>query len=148
MKKLGNTETELKKKAFLISDGCRSHPSDLSYLVLNKRSKNKNTEYNSVFESFKSQASSKQGNPIFLLFELRSLVYLLVWVNSKFFFDNSNLTTFVDVQSLHENGKWIIFFTKEDYTLRRKTFLLFHSALSKCFIHSLGTTIPVVSTKN
>ena len=59
----------------------------LSYNVVSKqKNKNENTEYHSMFISFKSHFSWKQGSPIFLQFGSWSLVlYLLVRVKSKFF---------------------------------------------------------------
>ena len=62
-----------------------------------QKNKNENTEYYSMFIPFKSQAYSRQGNPIFLLFGSWSLIlYLHVWLKSIFF--QSNLTILVDVQ--------------------------------------------------
>ena len=55
-------------------------------LLLNKKIKNENTEYHGTFLPCKSQLYSKPGSPIFLLFDLWSLVlYLHVWVKAKFF---------------------------------------------------------------
>ena len=54
----------------------------------------------------------------------------------KVFSDNSNLTNLVDIPCQYENGKWSICASHGLYTLFRKTFLLFHTALIKCFICS------------
>ena len=85
----------------------------LSYNVVSKyKNKNENTEYHGMFISFKSHLYSKQGSLIFLLFRSWSLaLYLLVWVRSNSFSNNSNLIIVVDVQRLHENGKLILFLT-------------------------------------
>ena len=49
----------------------------LSYNVSKHKNKNKNTEYHGMFISFKSHLFSKQGSPIFPLFESWSLAFLV-----------------------------------------------------------------------
>ena len=53
---------------------------------------------------------------------------------SQIFSNNSNPAILIDVQRLHENGKWIICVSNDAYTLFNKTFLLLLTGLSKCFI--------------
>ena len=63
----------------------------LSYNVSKHKNKNENTEYHGMFISFKSHLYSKQGSPIFLLFESWSLaLYLFVWAESKSDFYSSD----------------------------------------------------------
>ena len=73
----------LSGKKYHSSDGSRFHIQLLSYNVVSKqKNKNENTEYHGMFISFKSHLYSRQGSPIFLLFDSLSLVlYLLVWLN-------------------------------------------------------------------
>ena len=73
----------LSGKKYHNSDGSRFHIQLLSYNVVSKqKNKNENTEYHGMFISFKSHLYSRQGSPIFLLFDSLSLVlYLLVWLN-------------------------------------------------------------------
>ena len=73
----------LSGKKYHNSDGSRFHIQLLSYNVVSKqKNKNENTEYHGMFISFKSHLYSRQGGPIFLLFDSLSLVlYLLVWLN-------------------------------------------------------------------
>ena len=69
--------------------------------VLNKN-KNKNalTEY---------RGHSKHGSPFFFGLGHGVLVlYFYVYVETKFFFNNSNLKNLVDVRYFNDNGKWII----------------------------------------
>ena len=55
-------------------------------LLLNKKNKNEKAEYHATFILFKNQLYSKPGSLIFLLFGSGSFVlYLYVWVKSKFF---------------------------------------------------------------
>ena len=70
-------------KKYHNNDGSRFHIQLLSYNVVSKqKNKNENTEYHGMFISFKSHLYSRQGSPIFLLFDSLSLVlYLLVWLN-------------------------------------------------------------------
>ena len=69
----------------------------LSYNVSKHKNKNENTEYRGMFISFKSHLYWKYGSPIFFLLGSWILVlYLLVWVESKFF-DDFNLIILVDV---------------------------------------------------
>ena len=85
----------------LLSSKCAFLP-----LVLSKKSK---TKYHGIFIPFKREAYSKHGSIIFLLFGSWSLIlYLCVWVKTKFFSDNFKLTNLVDVQRLHQNGELII----------------------------------------
>ena len=75
----------------------------ISFLTVGSKQKNKNenTEYHRIFIHFKGQVYSRQGIPIFLLLESWSLVlYLRVWVKSKFFS--------FEVQCLGENVIWCI----------------------------------------
>ena len=76
----------------------------VSFLTVSSKQKNKNehTEYHDIFISFKSHVYSKDGSPIC---SQNLVLYLCVWVKVKFFYDNSNLTNLVDIQSLHENDK-------------------------------------------
>ena len=78
------------------------------FLTISSKQKTKNccTEYYLIFLPFKTQVSSKHS--IFLLFDSQNLLlYLRTWLKVKVFSDNSNLTNSVDVQSLHENDKWV-----------------------------------------
>ena len=49
----------------------------LSYNVSKHKNKNENTEYHGMFISFKSHHYSKQGRPIFLLFEFSIISFCL-----------------------------------------------------------------------
>ena len=80
------------------------------------------------------------------LLKTRQLHFSLVWVmqssmiypcfdKGNIFCDNSNLTNLVGIQNQHENGK-LMCVSHGLYTLFRKTFLLAHTALLKCFICS------------
>ena len=63
------------------------------FLIVGSKQKNtnENTEYHSIFISFKSQVYSRQGNPVFLLFGLWNLIlYLKVFP--------SNPTILVEIQ--------------------------------------------------
>ena len=59
--------------------------------------------------------------------------YLHVWEKAKLLQVTLNLTNLANIQHLHENGKWIKCVLTE-YILYWKMFLLFHTALLKCFI--------------
>ena len=82
------------------------------------------------------------------LMSFKLLLSIFVWVmefsitspyliKTKFFSDNSNITNLVDVQSLHENDKWIIYVSGTIYFLFKETFLLFQTSFLKCFISEL-----------
>ena len=98
-------------------------------LVWSKKSK---TKYHGIFIPFKREAYSKHGSIIFLLFGSWSLIlYLCVWVKTKFFSDNFKLTNLVDVQRLYQNGELIICVSNGVYIS-----LFFHTCLSEFFIYS------------
>ena len=92
-----------------------------------------NTEYHGTFIWFKRYLChgtivpclySKQGSPIFLLFGSWCVGL------SQSFFDKLNLIIWVDIQRLHENGKWILRVFNGFYILFKRSFL----AVAHCFI--------------
>ena len=89
-----------------------------------KKKKKKNAEYHDTFISFKNHLYSNQGSPIFLLFGSWSVRF------RQIFSDNSNLVILVDIQRLHENGKWILCVSNGVYILLKRCFL----AAPHCFI--------------
>ena len=90
-----------------------------------QRNKNEHTEHHDIFIKFRIQLSSNQENHIFLLFGSWSLVlYLHVWVKLKFFRLLLPDNLIVDVQHLHENGKWNSCVSAGVYTMSKKSFLL------------------------
>ena len=121
------------EKNYQNSDRNSSHPIVVSYRCFKTKNINENTEYHGTFILFKRYLYhgtivpclySKQGSPIFLLFGSWCVGL------SQSFFDKSNLIIWVDIQRLHENGKWILRVFNGFYILFKWSF----RAVAHCFI--------------
>ena len=94
------------------------------------KNENENTKYYGTFIPFKSWLYSKMGNPFFCFGHGVCIISSCLG-KIKSFFNNSKQAIFVDVQRLHENGKWIVCISNKVYT-----FLLLYENVS--FTADLG----------
>ena len=95
-------------------------------LLLNKKNKNEHTEYHGKTIPFKSQAYSNMGVSVWVMEVLvEANFFLKIWTCQT-------LVTFnVTMKTVNK-----LCISDRVYTLFKKTFLLFNTALLKCFIYS------------
>ena len=81
---------------------------------------------NTIVSSYHSKVSSTQNMRVPSHFSLAWVMEFNIVspCSGKVFSGSSNLTNLVDLQRLHENGKWVMCVPDEVYTLFKKTFLL------------------------